>query len=54
MAKKAQVTITYTGPGVYTYDAGKAILRPGESALAKTPLASHWKALLASGKATAS
>ena len=56
MAKKktAVATITYCGPGVYTYDRGKGMLRPGWSATVALPLADHWQVLLEAGKATLS
>ncbi|MBN1630660.1 MAG: hypothetical protein JW990_12915 [Thermoleophilia bacterium] len=49
--KKETATITYTGSGVYTYDKGKGVLRPGESATVTVPLADHWQVLLRAGHA---
>lgn len=56
MAKKkgAVATITYSGDGIYTYEAGKGMLRPGESATVALPLADHWKVLLDKGQASLS
>jgi len=54
MAKKKTtlVTITYCGEGIYTYDGGQGVLRPGEAAQVPMPLADHWRVLLEAGKAT--
>lgn len=55
MAKKKEtITLTYIGPGLYTYDSGKGILRYGDSVTVPTPLAKHWQVLLDAGEAIAS